>query len=110
MSASINGTTISLTRGDTLKLNIILERGDETYVPDPEDTIRFALKKRIGDNEPLLILKGVPIDTLILKLDPEDTKELDYGTYKYDLELTTADGEVVTFIGPADFIITEEVH
>jgi len=109
MSASIEGNRISLTRGDSLILNIVITKNGERYQPVTGDTVRFALKQQIPDDEPL-ILKNADITTMTLTLDPEDTKELPFGTYYYDIELTTVDGYVDTFIGPAVFRLTEEVY
>ena len=109
MSASIAGNTISLTRGDSLRVQIHIYNDEAEYTPAAGDTVRFALKKKVTDPEPL-ILKSIPIDTLVLAIDPADTKDLQFGTYRYDIELTTAAGFVNTFIGPAPFVLTEEVH
>ena len=109
MSSSVNGTAISLTRGDSLILNINVTQNGEPYVPQEGDSIRFALKKSISDEEPLII-KQVDLENMQLTINPEDTKPLAYGTYKYDIQLTTVDGYVDTFIGPANFKITEEVY
>ena len=110
MSAAVNGNKISLTRGDTLKLLIDIFRDDgERYELSPGDSVRFAMKKRISDADPI-ILKTIPTDTMVLTINPEDTKNLKFGTYTYDIELTTENGDVDTFIGPAPFSITEEVH
>lgn len=57
-----------------------------------------------------MILKQIPIDSMTLRIDPEDTKNLNFGTYVYDVELTTKDGIVDTFITPSSFKITEEVY
>lgn len=109
MSASINGNAISLTRGDSLILHVNVMQNDEPYVPQEGDVIRFALKKNVND-ENVLILKEIDLSSMQLIIEPEDTKELPYGTYKYDIELTTVGGFVDTFIGPANFKITEEVY
>lgn len=109
MSASINGENISLTRGDSLILHVDVTQNFEPYVPQEGDVIRFALKKNSNDQE-VLILKNVDLDSMQLIIEPEDTKSLPYGTYKYDIELTTVGGFVDTFIGPANFKITEEVY
>ena len=104
--------TIYLTRGDTLDLEVVILKLDEEtrYVPRTGDKVRFALKKDYEDAKPL-ILKDIPIDTMRLHLDPEDTKDLDFGTYVYDIELTYGDdGTVDTFIPKAKFKLTEEVH
>lgn len=109
MSVVIKGNAISLTRGDTLKVTVKIMQGEEEYIPAAGDTIRFALKKSIKDAEPL-ILKLIPVGTRLLTLDPEDTKSLEFGKYKYDIELTKENGDVDTFIGPETFVLTEEVH
>lgn len=108
MSASINGKDISLTRGDSLILGITITKGDVEYTPVAGDVVRFALKHVIADDEPL-ILKDADISTMTLTIEPSDTKDLAFGTYVYDIELTTYDGYVDTFIGPAKFNLTEEV-
>lgn len=106
----VQGTTIEMTRGDTLRVYLTLKdcNGDE-YVPEAGDSIRFAMKKRYNDATPL-ILKQIPTDTLVLELAPADTKPLSYAEYVYDIEMTYANGDVDTFIDRAKFKITEEVH
>ncbi len=110
MSCSVKGTTISLTRGDscTIQVGITDDNGD-AYTPKDGDTIRFAVKKTVADTNPL-ILKTIPLDTMILKLEPNDTKPLEFRTYVYDIELTTSEGDTYTFITKSSLIITEEVH
>lgn len=119
MSCSINGTTIKLTRGDSLVVKVGMKyKGTcKEYVPEPGDQVRFALKrnaleinqKDFIDKDPL-ILKNIPISTLILELEPSDTKPLAFGDYIYDIELTHANGRVDTFIEDASFTIGREVH
>lgn len=109
MSASISGNQISLTRGDSLVLGVTILQNGSTYTPASGDTARFALKSTVFDDSPL-INKQVDLETMTLTLVPSDTKELPFGTYVYDIELTTSDGYVDTFIGPAPFYITQEVH
>ena len=120
----IDGKTISLTRGDTLEVQVgikvkISDCEYQDYTPEPGDSVRFALKhttkKRrtdgyieFKDDEPL-IEKSIPTDTLVLRLNPADTKDLGFGHYKYDIEMTFADGRVDTFIADGDFNILEEV-
>ena len=55
MSIKIEGTTITMTRGDTLKVYTIpqYEDGSE-YEPEANDTIRFAMKRRFEDTKTLL--------------------------------------------------------
>lgn len=122
MAYSVQGTTIKLTRGDSLILQVVILRKkdkepSEIYTPQEGDTVRFALKRNMMNPEKTkyidkkpLIEKDIPIKTLILRLESEDTKFLEFGNYVYDIELTTKDGIVDTFIADADFILTPEVH
>ena len=114
---TINKTTITLTRGDTFFAEVQIKRDNEPYTPEVGDRVRFALKhSRLNpdgtdyrETDPL-ILKEIPIDTMILRLDPEDTKPLGFGRYVYDIEITFANGIVDTFIDNARFELTPEVH
>lgn len=109
MSYSVSGTTITLTRGDTFMADITINKQDDTpYTPVEGDSVRFAMKSSYEDAEPVLT-KDIPIDSLKLILEPEDTKELNFGQYIYDIQLTKASGEVDTFITKAKLKLTEEV-
>ena len=106
----IDGTTITMTRGDTLSLTVnIYDQEGHAYAPDPGDAIRFAMKKDYEDAEPLIIKSIDPADFQLI-VEPEDTKALEYGRYVYDIELTTASGVVDTFIANAVLKLTREVH
>lgn len=109
MSYNVSGTTITLTRGDTFIADVeILDANGEIYVPGNGDSIRFAMKENYTDEDPLVV-KDIPITTMRLELQPEDTKYLSFKTYVYDIQLTTADGRVDTFIEKAKIKLTEEV-
>ena len=101
---------ITLTRGDSLFLQLELVKNEHPYTPDPEATVRFAMKYKYKDpDEDAVIVKPIPVDTLLLEIDPEDTKGLMMGkTYVYDIEITDEAGFVDTFI-KGNFTIGEEV-
>ena len=98
---NFNGNNITITRGDTLEavLEILCADG-QPYEVRAGDVIRFALKQKYTDPEPLL-LKVIPHDTMRLQLTAEETKLLQSGwvPYVYDIQLTMEDGTVCTF-GP----------
>lgn len=105
----VKGTTIQMTRGDTFIATLTLKYADDTdYTPEEGDEIRFALKRKYTDEE-TTIYKTIPNDTLILELEPNDTKTLSFGSYVYDIQITHADGKVDTFIDRARLVLTEEV-
>ena len=125
MSVKIKKNKITHTRGDTLRAKVDLwldAEQTEPYIPEMGDTIRFALKhpalkqkeddpgyEEYVDQTPLFV-KDIPYDTLILHIEPNDTKNLGFGEYEYDIEITHADGTVDTFITAAPYEITKEVH
>ena len=116
MSVTISGTTIRMTRGDTLVAKVGIMHGDEPYTPGDGDVVRFALKSSAlnatrtdyADAEPLFV-KTIPNDTLTLQLDPMDTKRLGFGDYVYDIQITFSDGRIDTFITEAKLILLPEV-
>ncbi len=109
MSFKVKKNTIFLTRGDTFKAHLTINNPDGTeYTPQEGDTVRFALKENIEDQE-CLILRDIPIDTMLLVLNPEDTKNLEFGSYVYDIQLTKANGDVDTFITASKLKLTAEV-
>ena len=113
----IDGTNIKLTRGDSFYCEISMKnRNGEPYEPQAGDVVRFYLKRDLLnppkseyiDRNPL-ISKAVPTDTMILHLEPDDTKGLGFGEYVYDVELTFANGDVDTFINNARLSLVPEV-
>ena len=108
---SVKNNNIVLTRGDTLLLKINMIKNGQEYIPSSGDSIRFAMKKNITDSDDQVILvKDIPINTLVLELEPSDTKHLPMKTkYVYDIQLTNSLGQVDTFI-KGYIIIDEEVY
>lgn len=110
MSYSVKGTSITMTRGDSFAADIgIFQPNGKPYCPKEGDVIRFAMKQSVKD-ETCLILKEIPIETMRLVLEPSDTKDLPFGSYVYDIQLTKSTGEVDTFITKSTITLTEEVE
>lgn len=104
--------TIYITKGDTLDLQVqIKDQSGDEYTPSENDSIRFALKRKYSDPEPL-ILKIIPISTMRLRIESDETKQLEVRAtpYVYDIEITFEDGTVDTFIDCEKLYVTEEVY
>lgn len=69
----------------------------------------MTVKKTTDKDAEVIFQKIVPADNVAIVIEPEDTTDLDYGKYKYDVQLNTAKGEVFTVIGPNNFYVKEEV-
>lgn len=105
---SDNIVNISLTRGDYFAAYIDMQVEGESYVP-LGGTCRFALKKIYKDpDENCLLVIDIPISTLLLEIQPEDTKPFKFGDYVFDIQYTDPDGHPDTFI-KGKFTLTEEV-
>lgn len=100
---------ITLTRGDSARLSvsIINDVTKNEYVISESDVLKLTLKKSIKDLNHVLQkeVKGLSV----FYIRPEDTSGLDFGKYKYDVEITTSAGDVYTVIGPSEFEILPEV-
>lgn len=102
---SIEGNTIHITRGDTGQFDIELLNSDGTvYEPQTGDVVTFTVKKGTDEEEILIQKTGLSIE-----IEPVDTENLRYGIYKYDIQVTFADGRVCTVITPNDFKVKDEV-
>lgn len=112
----ISKTKISITRGDSAYIEIGINNPDGTdYELQEGDTVQCQVRTMANTGE-LLIDASIENgklyfedDVLTWHLVPEDTKDLEIGTYYYDIQLVTAAGDVFTFIENSPFKITDEV-
>lgn len=96
---------ISMIRGDTAEFDIeLIDDEGDVYVLVPGDVITFTVKKNTSSSDVLIQKEGPHIS-----IEPEDTSSLAYGSYKYDVQFTAANGSVDTVIPPTTFKILEEV-
>lgn len=101
--------SIEMIRGDSVELDVVIYQTDSSgdvieYIPQEGDDITFTVKRSTKDSEVLIQKHGSHISIL-----PEDTESLEYKKYKYDVQLTLADGTVDTIIPPSMFIVRDEV-
>lgn len=105
-----HGNTIRITRGDSLTVNIVLTDGDGyEYEPEQGDEVWFRVKKSAKADD-ILIEKQIDLESMALELVEDDTRELAFGEYRYEIECITAEQDHYTVIKNAPFIITEELH
>lgn len=89
-----------LTRGDTGLYTITLydAEGNE-YVPTEGEVVTFyLLKKNCDDLSEAILVKDIPIDTMLLELEPSDTIDLQTSTYSYRIRLRDTVGHEWTVI------------
>lgn len=101
--------TIHMTRGNSAYFEIGAFLPDKTqYTPSSTDKVVFTAKAGYEDKH-AIIRKEIPVDTMLLELETEDTAYLDFGVYVYDIYLQTLDGSKDTFIREAKLVIERNV-
>lgn len=108
----INGTNLKMIRGDSESITLKIEHSDSTpYDFQAGDIVYFTVKQRANTKEIILqkILTHFPDNQAIIEINPEDTSELAFRKYVYDIQLTQADGRVKTVVPMSMFEILEEV-
>ena len=101
----IEDDVLYLTRGDTAYLNVALQDADGEAL-DGTAAITFSCKKNVKDeNYAFQCFCNYPEQ---IKIEPEQTKELEYGKYLYDIQVTMDNGDIFTIVsGP--IYIKEEI-
>lgn len=101
---------ISLTRGDTARFSVKIRNRvtNEFYIPVEGDSLVLTISKSTKDGCTPLIQKLLTTGSTF-HLKPEDTKDLKFEDYVYDIQLNTVDGDVYTVITKKVFKVTEEV-
>jgi hypothetical protein len=107
----IKGNSMSMTRGDSESFTVSYTDAGITIPLVAGDTVYFTVKENI--NTLVIILQKIITEfdsgTAIVEIDHLDTKAIAYGNYYYDIQITTAGGQVKTVITPSKFSITGEI-
>ena len=110
----INGD-INITRGDTGYFTLTVTQPNnskEEYILQDGDICLFTVRKKSKQLSDYIkddyILQKTFVDNVI-KIEPKDTQDLEYGKYYFDVELTFVNGDINTIIEEHDFNICNEV-
>ena len=93
--ASVN---VSVTRGDSASIPLTVTKADGSqFMPDSTagEKITFTVRQGAkGEDYPALIQKD--ITGTRIEIEPEDTENLDYGSYIFDVEVKYMEDELET--------------
>lgn len=98
----LNGTNIKLTRGDSATLAVSLQG----YDMQEGDTLTLSCK--VDPSKTAYLFQLTATDQKFT-FTPETTAGLDFGAYRYDIQLTTSGGAVYTVIPVSSFTVMEEI-
>lgn len=105
---TVKGSSITMNRCDSVYITVtVRQNGGQEYILQPGDELYFAAKRKATDKSYAIapkLLKGN-----VLELTPNDTEQLDFGTYVYDVRLITAKGFTTTIIKPSPLVIEESI-
>ncbi len=108
----VSGTDLSMIRGDSESIILSLKKDGNMIPFNQGDTVYFTVKQS-STTEKIALQKIITEfdedGNCIIEIEPEDTKELSFRSYVYDIQLTDSNGRVTTIIPCSKFVITEEV-
>lgn len=104
---------IYMVRGDSESFTVRLRDKKTKEYKDfvTGDTVYFTVKKTINDTDKELQKIATIFDEgkAVFEILPEDTKEMAYGDYVYDVQLTDTDGRIRTILKYNTFTLEGEV-
>lgn len=98
----IDGNNLYLTRGDTAYLAVNITGANDLRIKE----INLSVKKNVNDED--YVFQLTAIDNKFI-FSPKDTKDLDYGKYYYDIQITTELEEIFTIVEKSILYIKEEI-
>ena len=108
----IKGTNISMTRGDSEAIKVTVKDTLGNVVPlVTGDTIYFTVRDHMMSTTKIIekIITEFDDGQALITIDPQDTNDLRFAPYVYDIQLTRENGMVKTIVTPSQFLITGEV-
>ena len=107
----VEGTNLSMTRGDSESITVVFKRDGVAVPLVAGDTVYFTIKNKYTDIEKVLqkIVTEFVGGIAEIIIDPVDTKQLEFKTFTYDVQVTFANGSVKTIIKASSFKVTKEV-
>lgn len=108
----VSGTDLSMIRGDSESIILSLKKDGNMIPFNQGDTVYFTVKQCYSTEKITLQKIITEFDeggNCIIEIEPEDTKELSFRSYVYDIQLTDYNGKVTTIIPCSKFVIAEEV-
>lgn len=102
---TVNGTTLSMVRGDTERISVTPSVAFETG-----DIITMTVRKDVDADIALQkVVTEFTEGVAYIDITHEDTATLDFGAYVYDIQVQWASGAIKTLVKKSTFKLEEEV-
>lgn len=107
----VEGTNLTMIRGDSETITVSAEDESGVAIPfETGDIVYFTVKANTLTTTKLIqkTIIAFTDGAAVIELVPEDTKEMKYGSYRYDVQWVH-DDRVTTVVSPSAFIVAQEV-
>ena len=108
----VNGTDLAMIRGDSESITLSLKDGEVVTSFVTGDTVYFTVKRSAVVDEISLqkiITEFNEDGNCIIEIAPNDTKDLEFRSYVYDIQLNRLGGAVTTIVPCSKFVVLKEV-
>ncbi|MBC8547429.1 hypothetical protein H8711_10880 [Clostridiaceae bacterium NSJ-31] len=108
----ITGSNLSMIRGDSESITVRMKNAGGPVPFEAGDAVYFTVKESPADSLPLLQKEVRAFGSggeAVIELAPGDTSGLDFLRYCYDIQLTRADGRVLTLVPSSSFTLRAEI-
>ena len=108
----VNGTDLAMIRGDSESITLSLKDDESVISFVTGDTVYFTVKRSAAVDE--IALQKIVTEfnedgNCIIEIAPDDTKDLEFRSYVYDIQLNRLDGTVTTIVPCSKFVVLKEV-
>lgn len=108
----VDGTDLAMIRGDSESITLSLKDGEAVVPFVTGDTVYFTVKRSAIVDE--IVLQKIVTEfnedgNCIIEIAPDDTKDLEFRSYVYDIQLNRFDGTVTTIVPCSKFTVLQEV-
>lgn len=102
----VKNNDIHITRGDSEGIGIKFTN----YELQEDDVVELTVRKDIRSEQVIhKIAEHMEDGSALITINPEDTEDLEFGCYVYDVQMTFASGSIKTLVKPAKFFVGGEV-
>ena len=108
----VNGTNLTMIRGDSESITLLLKKDGEITSFNQGDTVYFTVKQSPNTDKIMMqkIITTFDEDgSCTIEINPDDTKNFSFRDYVYDIQLNDSNGRVTTIVPCSKFTISEEV-
>lgn len=105
---------LEITRGTTMSFLLTIQNDDGTdYTLSDDEKIIFGVKLD-PEKDDYLIKKIITTENVqgngyIVSLKPEDTQQMEFKDYRYDIGLQTPDGDYYMLVSCSQFVVNKAV-